>query len=394
MQARRRQLARLAALVLGLALAIAATAALVLTDDPQTLQLAVLGALWAFLIAAFFVARQGHGSGSGGSAGLGSSDPAAAPGTSVELAQRREIELLTEVRLRREIEGGLRAELGAVREDLARLRHDILERWDGELRVERIAVRAESTRFSGLGSTFAALQDEARRLQDDDRSFREVTAGPRVLDQRADRAAEESEPVHPAPSPAVASPPVDEPGPAPFDSASTIEFTVIPPTMPAPPAPAVPAAPTPGQWAPSREPPLTPVAEPPPAPAPPAGEARTADIPLPGRSADDTGPVFGDRPVIRRPSVDDFETTVLPRIRPDEPPATGPARPPEQLPAAEGRRQRSRHEADGREGVDAGALLRRLQAEPTSAGSPRRRRARDDDETNDVLARLIGDQAG
>lgn len=309
----RRRWGRPLALLVGLALAIAATAALVLTEDRQLLRLAVIAALWAFLLAAF-VAGQRR-----------SADIAApaVPGTDLEPSRRREIELLTEVRLRREIEGGLRADLRALREDLARmredaarLRHDILERWDGELRVERIAVHAESTRFSGLGTAVAALQDQARRLEDDGRSRREVS-GPE----------------------------------------STIEFSTRPPT----------AVDSPTAW--GRE------------------------------SMEATGPVYGGASV-RRARLEDSDTTVLPRIRPDPPPsAPGPQaeQPPAELPepattADERRRQRSRHEVDAHGGVEAAALLRRLQ--PAAAGAvPRRRRARADDESNDVLARLIGERA-
>lgn len=197
----RRRLWRALALVVGLLFAVAATATLVLTEDIRWLQLAVIAALWAFLIAAFVAGQRRPEA------------AVAAPGTDVELAPRREIELLTEVRLRREIESTLRDELGAVRaelqrvrEDTARLRHDILERWDGELHVERIAVRAESTRYSAVGSTIAALQDEARRLQDGSQR-RPVLAAPTVR---------------------------DEP-----DAASTVEFSVVPP------APATPIVPAP-----------------------------------------------------------------------------------------------------------------------------------------------------
>ncbi|MBA3250683.1 MAG: hypothetical protein H0T66_10365 [Geodermatophilaceae bacterium] len=336
MQGRRRRLVRLFALLVGLALAIAATATLVLTDDQQLLQLAVIAALWAFLIAAF-VAGQRRSADE-----PASPEAAPVPGAELELAQRREVELLTEVRLRREIEGSLLAGIHALREDMtrmrndtarmredtARLRHDILERWDGELHVERIAVRAESTRFSGLGSTFAALQDEARRLQDDGRSRREVTG----------------------------SPPADEPRPPrdDFDAASTIEFSLIP----------------------------QPAARVPPAERP---VAATGSNP-----AAVTGPLYGGPA-----GVEDYETAEFPRIPLGEPPAPARAEGSPGEGSPDKGRRRFRHEADDSNGtVDAAALLRRLQAEPAAGQAPRRRRARADDESNDVLARLIGERAG
>lgn len=352
MHGRRRRLVRLFALLVGLALAVAATATLVLTEDQQLLQLAVLAALWAFLIAAF-VAGQRH---SGG-------EPAgteAAPGTELELAQRREVELLTEVRLRREIEGSLLADISALREDMtrlrndtsrmrddtARLRQDILERWDGELHVERIAVRAESTRFTGLGSTFAALQDEARRLQDDGASRREVTGAPPGQQRRA--------------------------LPDDVAAASTIEFSLIPPSPP------------------------TTVEQRTDDPAPsPRADRRPVTRPDPG---DTTGPVYGERARPRasvEDDVEDYETTVLPRIRFDEPPELASGVDPPAHGSTGAPRRRFRHEADDTDGtVDAAALLRRLQGEPAADQAPRRRRARDDGEPNDVLARLIGERAG
>ncbi|CAN5309767.1 hypothetical protein BH20ACT5_BH20ACT5_04820 [soil metagenome] len=144
------------ALLVGLGLAIAATVALVVTEDAQTLRLAVLAALWAFLIAAFV-------------AGVRRSEPPPAPtpepeprqSYGLELASRRESELRLEVQLRREIEGALRQDIAGLRADLGRLRSDILDRWDGELRVERVTLRTESTRITGFGSVVPALHEES-----------------------------------------------------------------------------------------------------------------------------------------------------------------------------------------------------------------------------------------
>lgn len=192
------RLVRVLALPVGLALAVAATAALVLTEDLQLLRLAVIVALWAFLIAAFVAGQRRTGKDAAPEQGA---EIAVRRSAELELerevATRREFELRTEVRLRREVEGGLREDVATLRGDLERLRRDILERWDGELRVERVAVRAESTRVSGFGATFHALQDEARRLHDEGRPMFEVEAEPPRLDA--------------------------------LDTASTVEFSVVPP---------------------------------------------------------------------------------------------------------------------------------------------------------------------
>lgn len=310
------RIVRRIALVVGLGLAIAATAALVLTEDPQLLRLAVIGALWAFLIAAFVVAGQRR-------PGV-DADPAASPATEValrpghelmlqgELAERREFELRTEVRLRREIEAALVEDMAALRGDLTRLRHDILERWDGELRVERVAVRAESTRVSGFGATFHALQDEARRLHDEGRPLFEVES---------------------------AQPQRDEP-----DTASTVEFSVVPP------------APSLDEVVAQRKPA---------APAYPSALANPTELAAP------TEPLAG-LPVRSEPAWSRHDPS-----------------------NAEGHRRRARHIAEDEESsVDASALLRRLKAETEvpSAGTPapRRRHYRGDDESNDVLIRVLG----
>jgi hypothetical protein len=150
---------RTLALVAAVAIALASTAAVVLSDDPETLRLAVVGALWAFVLAAFAAPRRRE-----------SGAPAGDPGTALELrrtyeielerevAARREYELQLEVYLRRELERGLAEDVAALRDEVGRMRGDMIDRLDGELRMERI----ETTRL--IGGSLRALQDEARRL--------------------------------------------------------------------------------------------------------------------------------------------------------------------------------------------------------------------------------------
>jgi hypothetical protein len=102
----------------GFALAIAATLAVFLTDDPQFLRLAVVAVAWAFVLATFAAGRR-------------STDRMAARAREAELrrayelelerevAARREYELELETELRREAEEAMRAELDALRADLA-----------------------------------------------------------------------------------------------------------------------------------------------------------------------------------------------------------------------------------------------------------------------------------
>ena len=149
---------RTAALVAAVLVALASTAAVVLSDDPETLRLAVVGALWAFVLAAFAAPRRREPESDGG------------PGSALELrrtyeielqkevAARREYELQLEVYLRRELERGLAEDVAALRDEVGRMRGEMIDRLDGELRMERI----ETTRL--IGGSLQALREEARRL--------------------------------------------------------------------------------------------------------------------------------------------------------------------------------------------------------------------------------------
>jgi hypothetical protein len=148
------------ALAVAVVIALASTAAVVISDDPQTLRLAVVGALWAFVLAAFAAPRRRSAD----------DDDGDRPGTEIELrktyeielerevAARREYELQLEVYLRRELERGLAEDVAALRDEVGRMRGEMMDRLDGELRMERI----ETTRL--VGGSLRALQDQARRL--------------------------------------------------------------------------------------------------------------------------------------------------------------------------------------------------------------------------------------
>lgn len=144
----------------GFALAILATLAVFLTENPQVLRLAVLGVAWAFVLATV-------------AAGRWSSDRVAARAREAELRQayeheldrevaaRREYELQLESELRREAEESMRGELDGLREELAGLT---------ELRdeVARVAeLRTDLAALSALGdevARIAALRDDVAEL--------------------------------------------------------------------------------------------------------------------------------------------------------------------------------------------------------------------------------------
>ncbi|HET6394497.1 MAG TPA: DUF6779 domain-containing protein [Blastococcus sp.] len=134
----------------GFALAIAATLAVFLTDNPQVLRLAVVGVAWAFVLATVAAGRR-------------STDQVAARTREEELrrayeqeldrevAARREYELELESELRREAQESMRAELDALRGDLSGL---------SELRDEVARVAELRTDLSAL----SALRDEVARV--------------------------------------------------------------------------------------------------------------------------------------------------------------------------------------------------------------------------------------
>lgn len=141
----------------GFLLAVAATLAVFLTDNPQVLKLAVVGVAWAFVIATFAAASR-------------STERIAARAREAELrhayeneldreiSARREYELELEVELRREAEESMRAELDALRDDLAGLT---------ELRTDVAALSAlrdEVARVAALRDDVAALASLRQEL--------------------------------------------------------------------------------------------------------------------------------------------------------------------------------------------------------------------------------------
>ncbi|MPZ66493.1 MAG: hypothetical protein GEU83_13600 [Pseudonocardiaceae bacterium] len=132
------------------ALAVAAAAVLVLGfDDPRLLRLGIVAALWAALAGSFAAARVRR---EATSAANQTEDLRAIYQLELEreVAARREHELTVERELRRDIEHGSRAELDALRAELRTLRRNLESVLGGELLVERVALRAESTRMRSL----------------------------------------------------------------------------------------------------------------------------------------------------------------------------------------------------------------------------------------------------
>jgi hypothetical protein len=148
-------------LIIGAGLAIAATGTLILTDNPRLLKTAVIGAVWACVFALLAGSRPRRDE------EMSSSREEELRRTyeleiDREVAARREYELRLEVALRRELENHLKQDLGELRNQVGALRKEIAERWNGELRLERFALRAESTRLTGADRQM--LEQQAGRL--------------------------------------------------------------------------------------------------------------------------------------------------------------------------------------------------------------------------------------
>jgi hypothetical protein len=327
---------RTLALVLAVLIALGSTAAVVLSDDPRVLRVAVVGALWAFVLAAF--------------AGPRRSEPGSAdgPGSALELrrtyeielekevAARREYELQLEVYLRRELERGLSEDVAALRDEVARMRGEMFDRLDGELRMERI----ETTRL--IGGSLRALQDEAARLG----------LGLQLP-------AELSGPIEGLP--------VGGSGPSIFDEPRPSSQAPPPPYQPPPPAYQPPAYQPPAYQPPVYQPPAyQPPAYQQPVYEPPVYEPQFEPRQFEPRQFE---PRQFEPPQFEPPR---FEPPQPPQPpQPQEPPRPQPYQPPHQ----------GRYES-------------RASAPRTPAAGesvpPRRRRAREDGEDNEVLSRLLG----
>jgi hypothetical protein len=401
---------RTTGLAVGFVLAVVATVVVFITDDPQVLRLAVVGAAWAFVLAALVTARRGGAAADRGDVVAVEREPAQheaelrpAHELELEAAARRELELRVENDVRRETERAVRADLEALRGELAgvaelrrdvarvaelrsdvaglselrrdvarlaelrtdldrladlrtglaqlaelradvgRLRAELTEQLSGEMLVERILLRTQSTRTApATAEAPAARSIDAGRAE----AAPELTAARPVIGLE------------------------DLPG-----GGATRQFAEVRVGSPAPerPAPGTAVAPPP-------PPPLDRLAErflvePDEAASTRRSRHSAAEAPEPPR----------DRPATRTPV--GATASAEPRRRhTDDPyrPVAPAEQPTEQRPAV------------GQEAApDAGAGSSRL-AEILAAngaapsGGRRRRRYRDDDEPDDVLARVLG----
>jgi hypothetical protein len=157
-------------LVAALTLALGAAAVLVLSDNARWLRLAVVAALWAALVGAFLAARYRKQ--------ISEREDEVADLQSVyelelerEIAARREYELEVEAETRKRVQDEAKDDLDALRGELRALRENLEALLGGEVLVERVALRAESTRMR-------ALSDQSRLMAVGDKRI--INAGPAV----------------------------------------------------------------------------------------------------------------------------------------------------------------------------------------------------------------------
>jgi hypothetical protein len=442
---------RTVALAVGFLLAAAATLAVFLTDNRQYLRVAVVAVAWAFVLATLAAGRRGADRATA-AAREDQLRHAYELELEREVAARREYELDLERDLRRESEDAMREEFDALREEVARvsdLRHDLAglaslrddiarvaalredvaalsslrqdlgqlselradmnrlraeltEQLSSEMLIERIVMRTQGgARFEPGRSRDASPLDgpllDVPSRWSDDTPPRELTGGwpairldePREIRRAAPLPADRPLPGHDRLSPAVWS--------------STPETSISSAVAPPPPVPADSRTPTaatetPLEWLTARSmldpdaprpvapPPVPPRhVAPPPVPQSPATEARPAAF----------RPSPHPRPQSTPPSVRSQPDLAPVRRRSDDPDASTAERP--QAPG--GTSTVAGHQAapggvSGPAGTgDDDGRLAEILAEngvSPSTGNRRRRRYREDDEPDDVLARVLG----
>jgi hypothetical protein len=220
------------------------------TNDAKRVEIGVLLGLWGLFLGAISVF--------GSKSSRGQAAAAAAPGQELDLRQLGEIERVAvanavaaarrdfqaelEQMLQRTVQVVLAQEVAGLRDEVAALRNELVEKVGGQLRLERI----ETTRL--IGSDLEALQQELRQLREiggtrDGESADSSTAEVEV--HEAEIVVERIHPPQPEPEPAAApepaapappvaaepepAPPVaPEPAPEPVPVASSDPFASMP----------------------------------------------------------------------------------------------------------------------------------------------------------------------
>jgi hypothetical protein len=368
----------------GFAIAVALGAVavwLIVTSTTQKrLELGVLAGLWGLLLGAFcaFGTRRGQRDElavpvAGGQEltvrGVGYVERAD------ESAARRHFEARLEQMLRQEIQTTLGREIASLREEVASLRNDLLEKVGGQLRLERI----ETTRV--IGSDIEALQREIDQLK----NGRPVVDASGPITRTIPRIIEPAQPVQQAPARVQQSPvqqsPVVQPAvvqPAVLQAEPARQQPVTQPVQPEPAARPAQPQPVQEQEASDQQPPARPVQrQPVQEPAQPVQQQAQEQSPVDG------GDFFADLPRLR--PFTDFELDpVLPSASATDGADTGGQG---SAASAEAEDQRPPLRAPRRPESGPAAAGRHGRSDDAGSGGGRRRRAADDEDN--VLARIL-----
>jgi hypothetical protein len=166
-----------------LALAVGPAAVLVLSNDARWLRMGVVAALWCALVGAVAAAKYRRTAADRADKAI-ELQALYKQELERECAARREHELELEAETRRRVEEDSREELEALRAELRTLREHLHVLLGGEVLVERVALRAESTRMRSLpeSSRLIAAGGNGAINYGDSRMPR-LTAGPGTSQQ-------------------------------------------------------------------------------------------------------------------------------------------------------------------------------------------------------------------
>lgn len=145
---------RRVALAVGFVCALAATVIIFATPEAHYLRMGIVIALWGFVFAALAAGRR-----QAEDSMTASNEVELRKGYELELGRevtaRREYELRLESQLRREMQDTFTTQISGLRDEMIRLREELSEHWDSELRVERMVMRTQSVR---MGERRAGLE--------------------------------------------------------------------------------------------------------------------------------------------------------------------------------------------------------------------------------------------
>lgn len=143
-------------------LAVAGSVVMVFSDSAQLLRLAVVALLWVAVVSSIAVTKYRKEAATSASK-VRELQRVYELELAREVAARREHELVVEKDLREQVHNQARAEstsdIAGLRAEVQALRESLSELFNGDFLVERVALRAESTRVRALGDSATQLHN-------------------------------------------------------------------------------------------------------------------------------------------------------------------------------------------------------------------------------------------